>query len=1414
MTTSNGTSFSDHIMSRPIRQRNARRFYGDSQESIVPRRVRIRNPRVIRNLNIVNDEPVINYDEQFIPLFNNDEISPCGNVAINLNVINIPVIMNNDNIQLDDINDDVIDDIVIPNADVLNIIADAEQMFHAIIQVDVILPVESINLRNDLELAASGIEPIVSLCNQPAMRSTMNTFVDGIFKNVLKHCIVCKENWFKELNDNDTYNECLRCTKEKKECVKKNIDFVGSMSSDNNMDPYFHSDNLAVAELLDLQKNYPLNSQEQALIAISTPIMSFFKLKGPRDGQNIGFKGNVINIAQDISKICKILPRLPSNCNIFTVRSRRGSDPSHYKDFKVRRERVHKWLLFLKKWNPAYRNIDICLVNLNALPLDNSVYENLHEVVVDNILNDAVHDNIHNADNVESDNDDDGIQDGPIDNELDDGILHTGIALEIQNINVANAIVADLLHPPLNNDIIEWPQLNPLPLDEYNTPYLLTNAFPCLFPFGNGDVTDKIRNIHVTLNDACNHYLKYGKLNTDAIMVHPFASDMKFCHYIQDMDERHRIQSQASIYLQKNPLDANLTVGALQEIARGYDNVSAFATEMRMRRYAGNILGSDQYMQLRKKELISLMCTKKIATVWFTLSLANHYWEDLQNIFCNPLHRLPDESDDKFKKREKKHAMQNYAHNPAIVNEMFVRRVKSFVKLFFGVNGLNSEWHWYRYEWQKRGNIHVHGLARLKSDPGLSKLSEDVAIGRKAQIILMMYKDIKMKLREIIPHIIRDIVFIDAPLDDDHLPETVTLLNMKFNDPLFQFTLLEIETLIETMNKGNESENQICVYRDYLLTSMNPSIPTDADKADRDENFIRPDIHPCSTCHLSNDGSHVLGGTNFNSTYNDMLQSCQRHKHTPNYCINKFGKCRFTFPRPLLDKTRVVMKDHPYKIGNNKGKLRKTTCEIIFKCNDRWLNSHCVIGFLGWGANIDMSILIDSRSVIEYVAKYCNKVEIGTNGLSKILTGVLRYGNEIGNVETKTLLRKCFNRLAGRRDKCSQETSHLILSSPIVVCSHTFIMINLSSLIRQVNLDDGDENAPALKPNLLDLYKVRLVKLSWNNPLVFDIIETTLHTLCFALFAEHYNLAKTGKITSRQGNQSKTVPIFSPDFKSIPNVQNYFKYCWFALLKYKPWINYCETVIDQDVPIDSCLNLSEVSDNLQISIITSWELFINNPDNHDQLNDSLMREIDKYQHNNDDNDDMGDLRSQNDLFSAADEQPEFNQIFRNITNNNLDDNEEVIQWQNEFNFHANINDYLFNENLIDSIISNHKNIVTLRTPMIRTPIFLNGLKSQQKNAVINFLHICGVMKDEYNQFLPKKYMPNSSIPNAMIITGTAGTGKSYTIDAMITELLVRLTEKGINGMEVLVLAPTGRAAMQAKGFTLHCAEGLSIPLIG
>ena len=48
-------------------------------------------------------------------------------------------------------------------------------------------------------------------------------------------------------------------------------------------------------------------------------------------------------------------------------------------------------------------------------------------------------------------------------------------------------------------------------------------------------------------------------------------------------------------------------------------------------------------MSIRKKELVALICRKIIATVWFTLSLANRHWNDLQQLFSNKLDRLVEE---------------------------------------------------------------------------------------------------------------------------------------------------------------------------------------------------------------------------------------------------------------------------------------------------------------------------------------------------------------------------------------------------------------------------------------------------------------------------------------------------------------------------------------------------------------------------------------------------------------------------------------------------------------------------------------------------------------------------------------------------------------------------------------------------
>jgi hypothetical protein len=188
------------------------------------------------------------------------------------------------------------------------------------------------------------------------------------------------------------------------------------------------------------------------------------------------------------------------------------------------------------------------------------------------------------------------------------------------------------------------------------------------------------------------------------------------------------------------------------------------------------------------------------------------------------------------------------------------------------------------------------------------------------------------------------------------------------------------------MEKGNLAKLKLCVYRDYLLTTLNPNPPNDATKNVRDEldNNDRPMKHPCSVCHQKSDGTYGLGGNDVNIIYIGILEWCERHRHSLGYCLLS-STCRFEFPRILCDKTRVIVKDSAYKPGDNKGELRRTKVEIIFASNDGWLNSHSKIGILGWGANIDMSILKDARAVVEYVAKYSTKTETVSKALSDIL---------------------------------------------------------------------------------------------------------------------------------------------------------------------------------------------------------------------------------------------------------------------------------------------------------------------------------------------------------------------------------------------------------------------------------------------
>jgi len=145
------------------------------------------------------------------------------------------------------------------------------------------------------------------------------------------------------------------------------------------------------------------------------------------------------------------------------------------------------------------------------------------------------------------------------------------------------------------------------------------------------------------------------------------------------------------------------------------------------------------------------------------------------------------------------------------------------------------------------------------------------------------------------------------------------------------------------------------------------------------------------------------------------------------YCLRNCV-CRFGFPRPFSQLTEIVVKDVLYKRGEKKGNIKNTAMEMVFSSNDAWMNSHSTFALTAWAANIDMSLIIDSYGVVDYIAKYVNKVEAPSQALQTIVHEGIRINQEEKDdtANVKSILRRTINRLTGRRDKCLMEVCHSI----------------------------------------------------------------------------------------------------------------------------------------------------------------------------------------------------------------------------------------------------------------------------------------------------------------------------------------------------------------------------------------------------
>jgi hypothetical protein len=113
-----------------------------------------------------------------------------------------------------------------------------------------------------------------------------------------------------------------------------------------------------------------------------------------------------------------------------------------------------------------------------------------------------------------------------------------------------------------------------------------------------------------------------------------------------------------------------------------------------------------------------------------------------------------------------------------------------------------------------------------------------------------------------------------------------------------------------------------------------------------------------------------------------------------------------------------------------------------------------------------------------------------------------------------------------------------------------------------------------------------------------------------------------------------------------------------------------------------------------------------------------------------------------------------------------------MRWDETHDHNGNIDGMIEHPLNCDAIDNKWKTIQDTIQPTVRRIVTLDDLKEQQRQALLVWLDICGVSKNNEGEIIPSKIREDNVCSNDMIICGTAGTGKSYAIDTMVYELSV------------------------------------------
>jgi len=575
--------------------------------------------------------------------------------------------------------------------------------------------------------------------------------------------------------------------------------------------------------------------------------------------------------------------------------------------------------------------------------------------------------------------------------------------------------------------------------------------------------------------------------------------------------------------------------------------------------------------------------------------------------------------------------------------------------------------------------------------------------------------------------------------------------------------------LVETVYKGrlcsenlkrpdfliNHSEEQLSKFRQIVQDGLdcekrviayaNTLLTAMNPREVRNVDAVVPNPHPCSI-----DMTEIIDDDDAMNVHYEALVNCvQRHVCRPALvCRGKVaGKCRFNYPFSHATATSIVFEP----IGNT----RAVRAKIVYQRNDEFINVHNRTMAHHWLGNVDLQLILDAHAAITYMTKYAAKAEKSGRALQSIIKTVVSKKESTDS--TTTAIRSAMIRSMGNRDIGHGECSRILFSGHHCESSFTFVTVSVDLEVQEIVA--GQDGSLQSKKNLLYFFSNRK-----HLALLQKYERLHLDQPNFIEFCRQFQLAK-GEL-KQQAHPEKIVVIAFPSPRNVqPNNPMYVNFCRANFVKYAPW-----TVEDVTSILDDC------------KVIHMWEHFEETCS--DDLREYFKLDIELSKR----------LRNADEVLELEQEEEEV----------------EQLQWQLAagmplLNQRAPLQD----TPKVDGEwpwVGNHiltytdEQLVTASNWVQNNPVTLDREQLLQELPKVSPEQLNVQQRLWYDMVLTAV---ETDAQLRLIVNGTAGTGKSFTISAI---------SHALQANALLRCAFTASAAFLVRGSTIH--REFDIPVQG